>query len=147
MSITCRNCGRELTAQQAGEPCPNCGSFDRNLSAQEQAVATEKANVAKELARMHFQIEPGLTRVFRCSGSADIEFRRNEPIKLLEVNVGTVASGIMPLRFGPLPASGINYPSVIIEVTPDEFERIESKKEKLPEGWQIRDDLPKPNGA
>ena len=45
------------------------------------------------------------------------EVVRAEPIKLLEVNENTVAAGVMPLYFGPAPASGIPYPSVIVEVT------------------------------
>ena len=62
--------------------------------------------MAKELARKHYEVEPGLTRVIRFSGSADVEAVRTEPIKLLEVNQYTVPSGVMPLRFGPAVASG-----------------------------------------
>ena len=52
MAITCMNCHRELTPQQAGEPCPTCGSMDRNLAVADQAVAREKATVARELAKL-----------------------------------------------------------------------------------------------
>jgi hypothetical protein len=108
-------------------------------------VATEKAAVAKELARKHYQIEVGLTQVFRLTGSAEAEVARGEPIKLLEVNENTVASGVMPLYFGPAPASGIPYPSVIIEVTPDEFEKIKKQELKLPQGWTIAEEFPRPS--
>lgn len=147
MPITCTKCQNELTPQQAGEPCPHCGSLDRNLSAQDRAVATDKATVARELAKKHFQVEPGLTRVIRCSGTADVEFRPAEPIKLLEVNELTVPSGIMPLHFGPAPASGITYPSVIVEVTPEEFAQIIAHQLSLPPGWILEDELPKPADA
>ena len=95
MALTCTKCNTPLTPQQAGEPCPNCGSMDRKLTAEEQATAAEKAKVAKELAKRPFQIEPGLTKVIRFSGSAPVAFRPTEPIKLLEVNQNTVASGVL----------------------------------------------------
>jgi hypothetical protein len=45
----------------------------------------------------------------------------------------------MPLYFGPAPASGIPYPSVIVEVSPNEFKKIQSDELKLPEVWTIGD--------
>jgi hypothetical protein len=60
------------------------------------------------------------------------------------VNKNTVESGMMPLSFGPMPARGINFPSTIIEVTPDEFKRIQSHELRLPDGWEIREELPRP---
>jgi hypothetical protein len=122
MVIECTNCHTQLTPQQAGEPCPVCGSMDRNLTAQDRAVAREKASVARELAKKHYQVEAGLNKIIRCSGAADVEFRPLEPIKLLEVNENTVPSGVLPLHFGPAPASGITFPSIIVEVTPEEYE-------------------------
>ena len=86
-----------------------------------------KDEEAVELARTHYQIEPGMTQIFRITGSADVEFRPNEPIKLLEVNENTVPSGIMPNHFGPSPASGRTFPTIIIEVTPNEFQKIRIK--------------------
>ena len=44
----------------------------------------------------------------------------------------------MPLGFGPTPEAGIRFPSVIIEVTPDEFEKIEAKELPLPSGWEFK---------
>jgi hypothetical protein len=118
--------------------------MDRKLSAEEQAVATEKAEVAKELARRHYQIEDGLKQVIRFSGAIHVEVVRGEPIKLLEVNENTVPSGVMPLYFGPAPADGIPYPSVIVEVTPDEYEKIKAQELKLPKGWETAEELAKP---
>jgi hypothetical protein len=147
MAITCTKCNTPLTPQQAGEPCPNCGSMDRNVTAEERAIAVEKAQVANELAKKHYQLEPGLTKVIRFSGSAQVEFRPTEPIKLLEVNQNTVASGVLPLRFGPAPASGITFPSIIVEVTPEEYERIRKKELALPQGWGAEEELLKPPDA
>jgi hypothetical protein len=118
--------------------------MDRNIAVADQAIAQEKAIVANELAHKHFEVEPGLRRVFRCSGEAQLELQRTEPIKLLEVNQDTVPSGALPLHFGPSPVSGIPYPSIIMEVTPEEFARIESHDLALPGGWKFEDELMKP---
>jgi len=104
----------------------------------------DRAAVARELARKHYELEAGLTQVFLITDQAQIEGVRSEPIKLLEVNADTVASGIMPLHFGPAPASGAPYPSIIIEVTPDEFAKIQSNEMKLPDGWKIGQEIPRP---
>jgi hypothetical protein len=103
-----------------------------------------KGEEAVELARKHYQIETGMTQIFRLTGSADVEFRPNEPIKLLEVNENTVPAGIMPIQFGPSPASGLNYPTIIVEVTPDEFQKIQNQHLELPHGWKIGDPIPRP---
>jgi hypothetical protein len=103
-----------------------------------------KDEEAKDLAIKHYEIETGMTHIFRVTGSADVEVRPTEPIKLLEVNENTVPSGIMPIWFGPSPASGLHYSSVILEVTPDEFERIRNKELKLPNGWKVADLIPRP---
>ena len=42
-----------------------------------------KDEEAKELAKKHYQVEGGLTHVIRIGGIAEVEFRPNEPIKLL----------------------------------------------------------------
>ena len=140
----CGKCGRSLTPVQIGLPCPDCGSVDREIAISDRLIGEDKAGkdeVAKRLASEHFQIEAGLTQIFRIIASPEVEFSDAEPIKLLEVNTATPASGVMPLYFGPAPACGILYPSVIVEVTPDEFEQIKAHELKLPEGWAIGEEL------
>jgi len=106
---------------------------------------SHKFEVAKKLARKHYDIEPGITRIFKLRDKPGIESLSSTPIKLLEINVDTAPSGIMPLHFGPVPSSGIPYPSVIVEVTPAEFEKIKVHELKLPEGWTI--DVEYPRGS
>jgi hypothetical protein len=98
---------------------------------------------AKQLAQRHYRIEPGITEI-RTLTSGTIQ-GVNEPIKLLEVNTNTIASGIMPLRFDAAPASGIPFPSVIVEVTPDEYEKIKRKELLLPNGWLLGPVVPRPD--
>lgn len=103
-----------------------------------------KDEQALQLAQKHYEIETRLTRIFRISGSAEIETRPNEPIKLLEVNENTVPAGIMPIQFGPFPAIGLSYPSIIVEITPDEFQRLQDHQLELPNGWTLGAPIPKP---
>ena len=97
----------------------------------------DKAEEARKLAEAHYRVEAGITRIFRIAGTAETESRPDEPIKLLEVSQSTIPCGVLPLQFGPAPASGIHYPSVIVEVTPEEFDRIQTQTLALPEGWTI----------
>ena len=94
------------------------------------------------LAQKHYGYEPAITEIRSLTSGAVQGLA--EPIKLLEVNENTVASGIMPLRFDAVPGSGIPFPSVIVEVTPEEYERIKRNELRLPEGWSLGPVLPKP---
>jgi len=96
-----------------------------------------KATVAQRLAESHYAIEAGVSAIIQLVASPDREADPKEPIKLLEVNENTTEDGIHPLFFGPHPASGIFYPSVIIEVTPAEYERIQQSPALLPNGWRL----------
>lgn len=136
-SIKCAKCGKVLTPLQAGDPCPACGSLDRNLTAEERAILADKAKVAETLAKKHFKIEPGITQIFTIWEQPRFEALPSTPIKLLEVNRHTIASGIQPLGFDPIPSAGIPYPCVIVQVTPEEFQRIQSQQLPLPPGWRI----------
>lgn len=102
-----------------------------------------KDEEALALAQTHYQVEESLTHVFRILGESAAEAMPTEPIKLLEVNENTVPSGILPLHFGPSPASGLHYPIVILEVTPEEYGRIQSAELTLPHGWWIGDRIPR----
>jgi len=142
----CRGCGRFLTIAETGAPCPNCECMDRNVTSFEQAHAVEGAvaEAAKVLAWKHYELEEGLTHIFRITDKTVATVTRGAPIKLLEVNTNTSESGIMPLQFGPAPASGVPYASVIVEVSPSEFQKLQSNELKLPEGWSIGEEFPRP---
>jgi hypothetical protein len=141
----CKQCGH--SPLEEGAPCPNCGRLDGALPAVDQAVTDDKAAAARILAERHYELEDGLTQIFRITDKAEVEAGRDEPIKLLMVNENTVESGVMPLHFGPVPAIGIPYPSILIEVTPNEVQKIQSHELKLPEGWEIGEELLARNGC
>jgi len=107
-------------------------------------IAADRTAAAKELAKKHYQAEAGLEKVIRLTRRAEVESLPAEPIKLLEVNAKTIPCGVLPVSFGPAPASGILYPSVIVEVSPEEFAKIQSQELQLPEGWSLGEEFPKP---
>jgi hypothetical protein len=103
----------------------------------------DREEAAKLLAKRHYLFEPAIIEIRTiCS---ETPYGPNEPIKLLEVNANTIASGIMPLRFDAVPASGIPFSSVIVEVTPEEYAQIKKNELKLPDGWSLGPVLPKPD--
>jgi len=103
-----------------------------------------KDETARHIAEIHYQIEDGITQIYRITAGADLEEQPNEPVKLLEVSESTIPAGVMPLRFGPIPTRGIHFPSVIVEITPDEFAKMQAHELKLPSGWIVGDLIPKP---
>jgi hypothetical protein len=98
---------------------------------------------AQRLAQKHYQIDEGITQIFRIKQRVDVQVARAEPVTLLEINANTVPSGIMPIQFGPNLTSGFNYPSVILEVTPEEFKKIQTRELPLPEGWELGNVIPR----
>jgi hypothetical protein len=108
-----------------------------------------KDEEARRLADSHYEVEPGISQIYRVTTSEELEAMDEEPIKLLEVNEFTIPSGIMPLKFGPLPSRGIHFRSIIIEVTPEEFRKIRTRELTLPAGWSVGELLPRPvvNGS
>jgi len=94
-----------------------------------------KDEVAERLARDNYFLDEAVRRIYRLVGGAEADER--EPIKLLLVSDDTVATGIVPLHFPPHVPNGIPYPFVVVEVTPDELDRLERGELALPAGWSL----------
>jgi len=92
-----------------------------------------KGEVARLLADAHRLDFPKIRRIVRVIGTDESSV--HEPVKLLEVNPETSPSGIVPITFGPLPPK-YPYPSILIEVTEEEYQRICSGELVLPDGWK-----------
>ena len=101
-------------------------------------VNQEKLQVAKALAQSHRRLEPGIRLIFQVI--SDREDYPDEPLKLLEVNPDTSPSGIFPIAFNADPPT-VPFPSVVIEVTDGEFERIRAGSLLLPDGWKLGEPL------
>jgi hypothetical protein len=98
----------------------------------------EKDDIARVLAEAHRSTEPTITLIVRIVGLNEADGR--EPIKLLEVNTEATPSGIWPIAFTPDPPS-IPYGSVVVEVTPKEYDDIVANRLSLPSGWTLADEL------
>jgi hypothetical protein len=95
---------------------------------------TSREEVARLLAKAHCEAEPSIVRIVRLVSQVEDDDR--DPVKLLEVNPETSPSGILPIAFAAdLP--DVPFPSVVVEVTPDEFAQIEKGKLALPNGWRL----------
>ncbi len=94
-----------------------------------------KDEAARRLVEWHFEVEPDLQEAYRII--ADDEDASSEPIKLIEVNAATVPTGSIEL-FGFAPTDEIPFPTLIAEVTPEEFRRFRSQPETWPEGWNLK---------
>ena len=98
---------------------------------------TGRDTAAERLARGHYAIEPGIMGIYRIEKPGEGEVDPDDPIALLEINQFTLPYGVVPVFFRAHPASGIDYASEIIELTPDEFEILGTPALPLPEGWRI----------
>ena len=98
---------------------------------------------AAALARAHHEIGPGIRAIYRLKGSDPSGLR----IKLLEVNEQTVPTGIPPVGFPPHAATGLHFPSIVIEITPEEFEAIRRNEHNVPQGWELREAYERPTRA
>lgn len=106
-----------------------------------------KDDTARRLAEAHYAVEPGIAQIFRIQAPPELEADPDEPVKLLEINEDTVACGIMPLGFAADPAQRIDYPLILVELTPAEFEDVKSGRLALPEGWRLGEPIPRPESA
>jgi len=104
-------------------------------------MVASKETVARRLADSHFAIDRGVRQIFLLVRPDVEEDLPDEPIKLLEVNTDTLPAGIVPVYFGPHFSSGIDYPAVVVDVTPAEFELIRHGKLPLPDGWKLGEEL------
>ncbi|WP_419806494.1 hypothetical protein [Terriglobus sp.] len=99
----------------------------------------DKLNVAKNLVRLHKEIEPNLERAFLLtSAEDDLE---HEPIKLLEVVEGAVEAGVMPIYVRPDAKNGIPFASVIVELSPAEYETFCNTPVIPGENWSVGQEL------
>jgi hypothetical protein len=106
-------------------------------------MSVSREAVAERLAQAHYAVDPDIELITRLESPGSVEAEAREPIKLLEVTPITTPSGIIPVFFGPQPASGIPFPCVIIEVTPEEFSAIAEDPSKLPNGWRLGKRFPR----
>lgn len=99
-----------------------------------------KSDTAQLLADAHFRLDEGITRIFRVLAPEETDGDRLQ-IKLLEVNPATPEVGIEPVGMSADPARGVYHATVVIEISPGEFERLRRGELALPHDWRVADEL------
>ena len=88
--------------------------------------------VASDLARAHREADNNTTLI-KLFGSD-----RQDEIHLLEVSSSAPTSGeVLPFKFAPDPANGVDYSSIVILLSPAEWQQVERGELSLPEGWNL----------
>jgi hypothetical protein len=98
-----------------------------------------KDDTAQLLANAHFALDQSVTRIFRLVEADESNDRK--PVKLLEVNPMTTEVGIVPVGMNAEPGRGIFHASVVVEVSPDEFDRLCRGELQLPHAWELGQEL------
>ena len=85
-------------------------------------------DVATRLAAAHQKEDPATSDVFLAKGE--------EEVRLVEISKSVGNTGeVLPFRFGPRVDQDIPYPSVIVVLSPEEWQLVKDGKLKLPDGW------------
>jgi hypothetical protein len=98
-----------------------------------------KDQTAQLLADAHFRLDQGIKKIFRIVEPD--ESNNSKPVKLLEVNPMTTEAGIQPVGMSADPDRQIFYSSAVVEISPDEFDRLLRGELQLPHGWRLGDEL------
>ncbi|WP_159397892.1 hypothetical protein [Sorangium cellulosum] len=87
-------------------------------------------DVARQLAAAHRHADPATTTVKYFPSHAEV--------RLLEVSAAAPTTGeILPFQFEPDRANGVDYPSIVILLSPAEWARVENGSLPLPAGWDL----------
>lgn len=90
--------------------------------------------VAARLAGEHRNEDPGTKWVYLSEAP--------DEVRLVEVSASVGNSGeVLPFRFGPDPALGIPFPSVVVLLSEEEWEQVRAGQLHLPPGWAAPADL------
>lgn len=89
-------------------------------------------DVARDLAKAHRRAD-GQTSVIKL-----VPVNGKEEIRLVEVSGSAPTTGEpFPYRFEASPAAGVDYPSTVILLSPEEWESVERGDLALPAGWDL----------
>ena len=92
----------------------------------------DSQKIAKKLAQGHKKADPS-TQMIKYFPS-----NHHKEVRLLEVSSTAPTTGeILPFRFGPDTSHGIDLPSVVILISPQEWEDVKSGRLKLPHSWDL----------
>jgi CheY-like chemotaxis protein len=101
---------------------------DRQIELVPSNIVTKE--FVESLARLHFETEESVEQIIWVRSDDDQE------IRLIEVNRITLPTGdLQVFRFAP--SEDVPFPQLIADVTPAEWDRIQSGEIPLPQGWDL----------
>jgi hypothetical protein len=103
---------------------------------QVHAPRITRINQARQLAEDHRTNDPDTTNIYFVEDPADRE------VRLLEVSTSVGNAGaVMPVRFTARPEQGLDYPTVIVLLSPEEKAQVDAGNLELPETWGVNPEL------
>lgn len=88
-------------------------------------------DVVRRLVRSHFETEESIDQIIWVKDGEERE------IRLIEINHDTLPTGSIE-TFYFAPSKDVPFPVRIADVTPKEWERVQSGDIPLPPGWTLR---------
>jgi hypothetical protein len=105
-------------------------------------VMFDRRSMARMYAQQHFATDPGTDLVlYLPKGSPERE------IRLVEINRLIPERVIEPIDFGVERGNPNSHSLVVIDLTPDQWDRIKNDQLHLPEGWILEgsEEIDRPN--
>ncbi len=105
----------------------------------EQPTTFNRDAIAKHYATVHKETDPGVVSIHYLPKNAD-----EREIRLLEVNnmIGDITDApLVPIDFGMDIGTNNAHQLLIVDVTPDQWERIKTKELALPDGWVLDNEI------
>ena len=98
------------------------------------------------MARRHYLVDSGVSRIFRVLAASEVEADPKEPVKILE----KPAIYDLPawrcscrIYFRAYPQGGFHYPHSIVQIAPEDLPQIGNEL-PLPDGWRLGPEFPRP---
>ncbi len=84
---------------------------------------------ARFLAEHHRENDPDTTHIYF------IEDEQDREVRMLEVSKSVESYGVMPVRFAARPDQNLDYPTVVVLLSPEEMKEVQEENLDLPEAW------------
>jgi hypothetical protein len=98
-------------------------------------LLTKKGEIAVQFGLGLKEKDPNIIHVYRIL--SHLENDPAEPVKLLMVNLKTSPVGIIPIEVMLEPINGETYRITIVEITPEEWGKIQTQEIQLYPDWKV----------
>jgi hypothetical protein len=99
------------------------------------AIQFNRESWAKEYAEAHLKTDPGISTIYYLPTGAD-----EREIRFVEVNqmiTSRTDEALEPLDFGIDMGTETAHKLFVLDVTPDQWQRMQDRDLALPEGWSL----------